>query len=859
MTYNFRELYSAANIHRWRVPEHQFLDAEYGEFRAPHLRWSEIEHQVADQGKLAMLLICCDVLELEKTPILTIPTFIFARQIEVAEGAEITIDLTSEKEISFVLATQKIVRPNGGEDTELIVGAVTLNENGELSEVESRLSANPDRGATAFVLEKGDLRASPANPAQIALDFLAPGDPLSTMLTTTFQLACLLSTEHPRLAADQVMWIAALTARHSASHALSSDSHALYKTLLQIMEIGSDALLVPELDHEIYAEESRACLALLNQRAERYETLVSRMENDDRWREQVAVTIEDKQNEAELAASLRAQCESTCDHMREARRIAASNLLECQDGLGDLMVDFQRGILDWQRDETIKASIEIFTGVVDLLQQVGTIVASGGTLAVLPVADSLKLIAGMSVDLSSRAAASTTTNNFDDVIDISWLFADDDDTDQDAENDAVYVAETTKTELIEYFESRAAEKAAAESEKSRQQKIKNSASELKKAGMAAGKDVKGIYDGIMRIVDIAAKAKKLEEQSEGFLLKAAAQTNTAFGSIDPIGLDFVTGGEDGWAQTELGLEDMFDKIGDLMTKLGGGRAYRLALRRLILFGRTMSQARLALAKANSDLADAILRENSAQVSVRIYERHLRDLSKSRARDTALKQLAFNRVLDSKRSVYLAMEAFMRASSYFTLKPVNRDILPNITDSVDQISEAVTKNTGKWVTSLALGKSPGPLDLTLSIDLDESEIIRNEDGSLTMRIPMDHKRFHRWYRVRLEALRVFTDGLQSDGDLWIDIQSDGLYMDRSETGQTHSFITRPFARSFVYNPNNETATPLGDSSSTGRFAEDFFKPTPFSTWRFTISRQDEQDLDFNTLTGLRLHLQGNVMS
>ena len=882
MTHNWAELYSAKTIQRWHLPEYQHLNPDYGEFRAPLLRWSELDASIQDADNLAMLVICCDVLVLDKTPTLRCPTFIFARVIEVGAKAELIFDLSDGTKLSSIITAQRIVDAATGVPATMTLATVSLDAGGDLVEAETHIVA--DGSTTAYVMERGEERATKAAASAAALDFLAPGEPLAVMLTTTFQIACLLSTEEPRLAADQVMWVAALTAQHPTSHMLSSDCHALYKTLIQLMDIGADALLVPHLDHEIYAEKSKACLALLHQRVQRYDALVEKARTDEHWRDQVAITIADKQNEVELAANLRAQTEATCEQMRKARQIAAANLLECQTDLTDLMVDFQRGINNWQRDETIKASIEIFTGVVDLVQQVGTIVASGGTLAAIPVIDNIKMLAGMSVDLSTRAAKG---DKFEDVIDISWLFEDNGDDDPPE-----YTAENAKEDIISYFETRKADQEAAQKEKSRQDKIKKGAADLKKAGISAGKDIKGIYDGIMRIVDIAEKAKKLEQQSEDFLVKAAAQVNTSFGAIAPIGLDVVTGGEDGWAQTELGLEEMFDKVGDMMDKLGGGRAYRLALRRMVLHGRTMSQTRLALAKANNDLADAILRERAAQASRRLYDGYLRDLSQSQARDTALRQLAFGRVLDSKRSVYLAMEAFMRAASYFTLRPIDRSVLPRITDSVDAFSEAVMTHTGTWVTSIALGRSPGPMDVWLDVDLTSATgtadapdmvvaqgdarakdvtnadgeddltslaIMRSADGSVSVTIPTDHPRFNRWYRVRLDAVRVYADGVHSDGDLWIDIQTDGTYLDKTPSGGTARFVTQPFVRAFVYNPLDAAAMPTGDSATTGRFAEDFFKPTPFATWRFTISRQDGRKLDLRALTRLRVNLKGSVMS
>lgn len=54
-------------------------------------------------------------------------------------------------------------------------------------------------------------------------------------------------------------------------------------------------------------------------------------------------------------------------------------------------------------------------------------------------------------------------------------------------------------------------------------------------------------------------------------------------------------------------------------------------------------------------------------------------------------------------------------------------------------------------------------------------------------------------------------------------------------------------------------PAGDSATTGRFDEDYFKPTPIATWRFPISRREGRKLNLCRLTKLRLNLTGNVMS
>lgn len=870
---NFATLYSASSIMKWGLPVAEGLHPADGTFRKLHLKWSEIDDRLPDTSALAFLLVCCDVLVLDKVARLSLPTLIFARRVEVGKDAYFIMDRTDSTRKDFQLVAQTIVDAATGHATTASLTVMSKTDDGRTLDTDTEMASRPGHPATAYHLAKGkrEVTAKLVNPGWAAEDFLAAGDPLPIFLKTLFQVACLVSTDDDGLATKQLQWIASLTSRDAGSRDLSADAHNLYQTLISLRVQRNGAILVPQIDHSVYAEASQACMVLLRQRVARYEDLKMKISNGENWQDSFKTTIADKRNEFQLTQRLEQQARDTAEDAAKARQEAAQLVVEEKAVLADLKVDFDRGVEDWRRDETIKGAIDIALSVTDLLTQIPAIVASGGALAAMPVTQMLKGLGQTALDVAAdglKRGVNTIKSkpgkrgggDDDDAINMDFIFDEDLDlefiTEEGGERSAFSLVNATPeaAAFAKAYESDVELYKMAKAERAQQMdKLEKGA----KAAVAAGKDVKGIYDGAMRIADAAATAERLEAQSEKILTKVTLATETSFGSIEPIGIDTVTGGAQVWDLMLTEMELIFDKMGPLLAKISNGLEYRTAMRRMVIKGKVMSAARLSLAKANSDLADARLRLNAAAASIRIYEEQLEKVEHKIARDEAMEQLAFGRLLDSKRGLYQAMEAYTRAFAYFTLNTTQGpSLLPKITDDVDAFERKISRMTGTWLTDVSLGAPPQ--SMLMPIVLDPEEMETDADGTYRFAIPHDASDFADLHRVRLSRIRVYLDGFDDGDAVSVSIRSSGSYQDKTDRGQVLNFVSQPFAKRFVYQPGQEDR-PIVEADVIERFERDFFQPTPFSTWSLAFKTRSGNAIPAERIGAIRLELHGNTIS
>jgi|GEM_PF-2139945 len=341
---------------------------------------------------------------------------------------------------------------------------------------------------------------------------------------------------------------------------------------------------------------------------------------------------------------------------------------------------------------------------------------------------------------------------------------------------------------------------------------------------------KGIFDAAMRINQIAGTAERLEHESYATLARVDLARDTAFRSIEPRGIDVVTGGAQAWDALEEQIENGFERMGELFDKIDGAREFRLAIRRLVRKGRAMSEARLALARANADLAAAKLRRLAAERAVAIHEQRLTTLAKAAERRAAMEQLAFGRVLDAKRAAWLAMEAYDRAAYYYELQPPGQNEgAPSITAPVDAFRTRARRMGTAWVTSARLVSLPQPFSLEFVLEApDLGRRLAAALGVYSFDFQPDDAWFSAFYRVRLSELEVKVEGVRRAAPILVDIQTSGSYQDRMPDGSIARFVSDPYKIAYGYDPGTgEVITP---ARIAPRVAEDFFKPTPFTTWR-----------------------------
>ena len=130
---------------------------------------------------------------------------------------------------------------------------------------------------------------------------------------------------------------------------------------------------------------------------------------------------------------------------------------------------------------------------------------------------------------------------------------------------------------------------------------------------------------------------------------------------------------------------------------------------------------------------------------------------------------------------------------------------------------------------------------------------------TISIPLDSEEFERFDRVRIEVIKVILKGTISTSEfLEIEVENQGLVEDRL-CGKKFVFVGDKWNRIIRYKPDNSGIKYEVRGNVHGEFSQSFNNPTPFSTWRISVSDKDNPGLDLNGLTSIELIFSGSFMS
>lgn len=829
---DWSQLYSARSLAAWQVPAASHDDLDNGIFRRPLVRWSELPGNDHSEEASPMWFLCADVLDLDKDVVLDRPAFVFARRIEVSNNAGLILD-RAQYNADLLLFAQEVVDKASGAPRALNVAAVVANAESDAVETDYPFRPVESAGATGLSWPAGAAQPTAYNPGDLDPGHLIQGAPLRLSLMTTFQIATLLSTENASLSVSQLRWVASLAQANPDTLDLALQAGSMANMLLAQQASATNALLVPPLDPSIYASASLAFMNPLNQCQKAWDDLQLMKAEDANWAAAAGDSLEQQQNERDLAEKLERKVSDSRQQVFAARDSAAKQVILEKTQVAVCEIQFERGIKRWKEKKQLDEIVKLVLGVFDILKEIPTIVAAGPEFAVLPIVETGTSLVSTAADVLLNRPAPPAPEPI----------------------------QGPKTKEETKAEEKAAKDAVEEkaARKATQDKLAGS---LKNAGSGA----KAIYEAAMRISAIAATAQAMESSSREIVNQIGETVGTAFASFELLGLDAVTGGSQDWDKLAAAIDDTFEELGGGVLKdIEGGTAYRLEFRKLIIVGKALSQTRLAVARANSELAEITLRRLAAERAVGIAKQRLEKLDAQIERDQTLAQLAFNKVLDAKRSVYLALETFRRAFLYFTLAPdTQAPTLPRLTESVDKFDTAVAKVSSGLLTDDALARPPQSMP-DVHFCLSDPALLssmQTAGGLVTWHLSPDDTAFHDYGRIRITSVQVFAEGLTSDGPIEVQIATSGVYMDKMPTGgTTREFVSQPMRLNFLYEtaPGARGRNVLVKADISPRYAGDFFNPTPFTTWTFRIKRQDGKALDLSAVTGLTIHFLGQVTS
>jgi hypothetical protein len=895
----------------WRLPAYKKADPNAGEFRNLFINWQEFMKTIPAGMKPPMWALYCDVLRLEKDVSLDLTTIIFARRIEVSGRLSIIIDRTGGQPVDLILYAQEVVNYNTGKPEALSIVDINADEQQASAELKSA-----GAGAAGIVWMAGK---QPVTGESAELppdkDFLIEGEPLRLLLTTTFQVATLLCTSMPDLSLAQLHWIEALAAANPDTLDLSLQAGAMASNLVLQQQAGSNAVLVPFLDSSVYAESAQNLMTLLQHRDGKWTALLNLKRSDEQWKEIIEDSIGDKSDQAGLARQLEKQAEDSLVQAWQARSIAARLIVEQKSSLQGCKNDFDVGVKHWAEEQSLKEGFNIVMGIINILKEIPAIVAGGPAFIavdILPAANGLiKGLAGVAVTLSNTISNAGGGNNngaggnaggdnagggnldggdaggdqpkAGDAGDLDGIVFKDDfldnlgqeapvkdgdaggdgpKVDQPGDGGGQPVADQPKggDKSANGLDKKAVKKLLEDEKKAQAERVKASEA-FKKSLATAGSEAVNVVNAALRIVQIAGQAAAMEAAGARILASIGKTVDQSLSSADVKGLDVVTGGSQEWDILGLEIEQLFSRIKPL-EEIKGGAAYRLEFRKLIVKGKALSEARLAVAKASFQLAEMKLRTLVAEKSLNRSKERMQKIAAQILTDDSLQQYAFNKLLDAKRSVYMALESYRRAFMYFTLADnAQTPRLPSLLDSVDEFQKTVSNIAGRELTLSGAFKTSPPQTINKQISIDDPETIEKlrQSGYITWTLKYNDEHFKNLARIRFHQMSVFVEfeeGYRFDKEISVRIMTSGQYADKNLHKGEKLFVGPPLQKNFEYTEVDGVRDISVYANISARFVADFFNPTPFTTWTFSFN---DAEFDRKQIKSLKLAFAGDALS
>lgn len=356
-----------------------------------------------------------------------------------------------------------------------------------------------------------------------------------------------------------------------------------------------------------------------------------------------------------------------------------------------------------------------------------------------------------------------------------------------------------------------------------------------------GETLVGLYESISKIVEAAGN---IAEATETVEVKIPSTENIAVQAQ--------------WDAFRIEAAALLKPAID--ADIPGAVEYQVEIEKLAIYGKALMTSQVALIQAGQELARLILQK---QVSANQEERlsqYINQLSEKEQIDDELMQLFFERQLNVKRWLFIAIQNYTWAYRYWALR--DSRIQFSVVKSVAALQEDLGTVQQEYAEALqSFNPPPQPFSgIALVIpDTDRGQykdVITNlrQRRQTTFATELNHPTFNGLGRVRLTTIRIWLEGVRTSAEqpLHVDIIASGIYSDRLH-GKTFHFSSAPIRRVFKYHGTSI----LIDGKVDDREQYLYFQPTPFTQWTITVPEQFNFGIDLSTLRALRIELAGSV--
>ncbi|BAH07544.1 hypothetical protein [Clostridium kluyveri] len=403
-----------------------------------------------------------------------------------------------------------------------------------------------------------------------------------------------------------------------------------------------------------------------------------------------------------------------------------------------------------------------------------------------------------------------------------------------------------------------------------------------KNGIAAADDAAKVAD---KVKELSAFAKAMENLSKSMnnLEKLAKFLKTTYETIDKI---ITAAKKISSADENISVEipdtdsisteadwDAFLVDAELFMKpaidagIPGALEYKAEIDKLAIYGKAYMATQIAVVKAGQELARLILqREVDQNQEVRLKE-YVDKLSGQINKDDEIMQAFFERELNVKCWIFIAVQNYAGAYRYWGLR--DSRITLSIVKPVEQLEEDMGIITQEYSEVLE-SFNPPPQDFRgIVVTIPDTKqgnfhnVVQNlkENRSVAIPISPDAAEFNGLDRVRLTRVRVWLIGVvaSKNNPVYIEITTSGIYYDRLRE-ENFEFSSASLRRVFKYNGivGNESSIIIeGEVEERSKYK--YFQPTPFTQWTISVPEAYNQGVDLSTLEAIQIEYAGNVIA
>ena len=681
-------------------------------------------------------------------------------------------------------------------DARLVVYAGKLV--GDLPVVAAVPEGEPVRlGVGPLASPGAQIRWTDGRPVRQALrsldaDMLARGSDFARSLAATFAFATLLLESEPDIAGEMLRWVASSAAGSPALRELFMEASAM----VTLAPAQGGAAVVPALSRDLYIKEATTFIAA----AQAYERQYLRFcDRSLALRDRVDATKLMLGNYADAGAfndELIKQAEKNLDAAKDAVDRCSDNLNRQQFALKMACKLFEVELEKWQRDQLLAAVGTIVVSLATFAVTIGAAVATGGAAA--PAA-------GISAMATFAAIGKLGTQEVAAVVQVTHRLA----------------ADTQ------------------ESAKS----LKGAMEALKKGAQI----LKACYALAAQLWAVGAKLAKQSAQASQAANALAKQV--AGSELPPAAAQAEA--EAAWARFQLDAACFFGKV--LEAKVPGAAECKLEVDRLVTHGRSLAAAQASAIAAGQDLVRLWTQRAHNKHSRQRIQEHVEALDRRADAEVEAGRIFYEHYMEIKRTLFVALANYRAAHRYWAIG--ESSAAPSLFKSVAELREDLARTQRDHATVLR-GFDPPPQRLReLTVVLAEPAVLdrMRKDRSLTLTLDLAAPELLHLDRVRLSTVRVWLDGARPGrgSEVRIELRNSGAYLDR-RAGVGHRFTARPLVRGFRYQGDKIVLD--GAVADEHRF--DYFEPTPFSEWTFTVQ---SDDTDLAGLTRVRLEFAGSAIT